>query len=293
MFDGFETRRVATSGAEINLRLGGSGPPLLLLHGYPQTHVMWHRVAPYLAERFTVVAADLRGYGDSAKPASDPAHATYSKRAMARDQVEVMSSLGFERFAVVGHDRGARVAHRMALDHPDRVERAAVLDICPTLAMYERTDMAFASGYYHWFFLIQPYDLPERLIAADPDFYLESKTGGFGLEPRKDVSETFDPAALEDYKRCFRDPAAIHASCEDYRAAATIDLDHDRADLNRKIACPLLVLWGTQGLVGRLYDVLGLWRERAGDVTGRSIDCGHYLAEEAPADTLAALQAFL
>ena len=293
MFDGFETRRVATSGAEINLRLGGSGPPLLLLHGYPQTHVMWHRVAPYLAERFTVAAADLRGYGDSAKPASDPAHAAYSKRAMARDQVEVMSSLGFERFAVVGHDRGARVTHRMALDHPDRVERAAVLDICPTLAMYERTDMAFASGYYHWFFLIQPYDLPERLIAADPDFYLESKTGGFGLDPRKDVSETFDPTALEDYKRCFRDPAAIHASCEDYRAGATIDLEHDRADLNRKIACPLLVLWGTRGLVGRQFDVLGLWRERAGDVTGRSIDCGHYLAEEAPADTLAALQAFL
>ncbi len=293
MFDGFETRRVATSGAEINLRLGGSGPPLLLLHGYPQTHVMWHRVAPYLAERFTVAAADLRGYGDSAKPASDPAHAAYSKRAMARDQVEVMGSLGFERFAVVGHDRGARVTHRMALDHPDRVERAVVLDICPTLAMYERTDMAFASGYYHWFFLIQPYDLPERLIAADPDFYLESKTGGFGLDPRKEVSETFDPAALEDYKRCFRDPAAIHASCEDYRAAATIDLEHDRADLNRKIACPLLVLWGTQGLVGRQFDVLGLWRERAGDVTGRSIDCGHYLAEEAPADTLAALQAFL
>jgi haloacetate dehalogenase len=293
VFDGFETRRVATSGAEINLRLGGSGAPLLLLHGYPQTHVMWHRVAPYLADRFTVVAADLRGYGDSAKPASDPSHAAYSKRAMARDQVEVMSSLGFERFAVVGHDRGARVTHRMALDHPDRVERAAVLDICPTLAMYERTDMAFASGYYHWFFLIQPYDLPERLIAADPDFYLESKTGGFGLDPRKDVSETFDPAALEEYKRCFRDPAAIHASCEDYRAAATIDLEHDRADLNRKIGCPLLALWGTQGLVGRQFDVLGLWRERAGDVTGRSIDCGHYLAEEAPADTLAALQAFL
>ncbi len=293
MFEGFEIRRIETSRAEINLRLGGSGPPLLLLHGYPQTHVMWHRVAPYLAERFTVAAADLRGYGDSAKPASDPAHATYSKRAMARDQVEVMSSLGFERFAVVGHDRGARVTHRMALDHPDRVERAVVLDICPTLAMYERTDMAFASGYYHWFFLIQPYDLPERLIAADPDFYLESKTGGFGLDARKDVSETFDPAALEDYKRCFRDPAAIHASCEDYRAAATIDLEHDRADLNRKIACPLLVLWGTQGLVGRQFDVLGLWRERAGDVTGRSIDCGHYLAEEAPADTLAALQAFL
>jgi len=293
VFDGFETRRVATSGAAINLRLGGGGPPLLLLHGYPQTHVMWHRVAPYLAERFTVVAADLRGYGDSAKPASDPAHAAYSKRAMARDQVEVMSRLGFERFAVVGHDRGARVAHRMALDHPDRVERAAVLDICPTLAMYERTDMAFASGYYHWFFLIQLHDLPERLIAADPDFYLESKIGGFGLEPRKHAPEIFDPAALDEYKRCFRDPAAIHASCEDYRAAATIDLEHDRADLSRKVACPLLALWGTQGLVGRCFDVLALWRERAGDVTGRSIDCGHYLAEEAPADTLAALQAFL
>ena len=293
MFDGFEARRVATSGAEINLRLGGSGPPLLLLHGYPQTHVMWHRIAPHLAERFTVVAADLRGYGDSAKPASDPAHAAYSKRAMALDQVEMMVSLGFKRFAVVGHDRGARVTHRMALDHPERIERAAVLDICPTLAMYERTDMAFATGYYHWFFLIQPYDLPERLIAGDPDAYLESKTGGFGVGPRKDVSETFDPEALADYKRCFRDPAAIHASCEDYRAAATIDLEHDRADLNRKIACPLLVLWGTQGLVGQLYDVLALWRERADDVTGRSIDCGHYLAEEAPADTLAALQAFL
>ncbi len=293
MFDGFETRRVATSGAEIHLRLGGSGPPLLLLHGYPQTHVMWHRVAPYLAERFTVVAADLRGYGDSAKPPGDPAHATYSKRAMARDQVEVMASLGFPRFAVVGHDRGARVTHRMMLDHPERVERAAVLDICPTLDMYERTDMAFASGYYHWFFLIQPYDLPERLIAADPDYYLERKTGGLGRAARVGPTDVFDPAALEEYKRCFRDPAAIHASCEDYRASATIDLDHDRADLDRKVGCPLLVLWGAHGLVGRLYDVLGLWRERARDVTGRSIDCGHYLAEEAPADTLAALQAFL
>jgi len=293
VFDGFDTRRMATSEAEINVRLGGRGAPLLLLHGYPQTHVMWHRVAPYLAERFTVVAADLRGYGESAKPPSDPAHAAYSKRAMARDQVEVMAGLGFERFAVVGHDRGARVAHRMALDHPERIERAVVLDICPTLAMYERTDMAFASGYYHWFFLIQPYDLPERLIGADPDYYLERKTGGLGHGARIGPTSIFDPAALAEYKRCFRDPAAIHASCEDYRAAATIDLDHDRADLDRKVRCPLLVLWGAHGLVGRLYDVLGTWRERAEDVTGRAIDCGHYLAEEAPADTLAALQAFL
>jgi haloacetate dehalogenase len=181
----------------------------------------------------------------------------------------------------------------MALDHPERVARAAVMDICPTLDMYERTDRAFATDYFHWFFLIQPHDLPERLIVADPDFYLERKIGGLGPGADKRSSDAFSPAALDEYKRCFRDPAAIHASCEDYRAAATIDLVHDRADLDRRIRCPLLVLWGAHGLVGRLYDVLGLWRERASDVTGRSIDCGHYLAEEAPADTLAALQAFL
>ncbi len=288
MFDDFETRRIKTSGAEIHLRLEGSGPPLLLLHGYPQSHVMWHRIAPRLAERFTVVAADLRGYGESGKPPGGRDHENYSKRAMALDQVEVMSALGFERFSVIGHDRGARVAHRMALDHPARVDKAAVLDICPTLAMYERTDMSFAAAYYHWFFLIQPYDLPERLIGADPDFYLEHKMGGFGSE-----SKVFAPEALAAYKRCFRDPATIHATCEDYRAAAGIDLDHDRADLERKIDCPLLVLWGSRGVVGRLYDVLGLWRERAREVTGRALDCGHYLAEEDPDDTLAALAAFL
>jgi haloacetate dehalogenase len=290
VFDGFETRRISTSGTEIHLRLGGDGPPLLLLHGYPQTHVMWHRMAPALAERFTVVAADLRGYGDSGKPPGGDGHENYAKRAMAQDQVEVMAALGFDRFSVVGHDRGARVTHRMALDHPQRVEKAAVLDICPTLAMYERTDMAFATGYYHWFFLIQPYDLPERLIGADPDFYLTNKTGGLwmGASPG-----TFTPEALAEYKRCFRDPATIHATCEDYRAAASIDLEHDRADLDRKVACPLLALWGNRGLVGRTYDVPALWRERAADVRAQAIDCGHYLAEEAPEEALAALLDFL
>ena len=288
MFEGFEIRRIETSGAEINLRLGGAGPPLLLLHGYPQTHVMWHKIAPALAERFTVVAADLRGYGDSAKPESDGQHAPYSKRAMAQDQAEVMLALGFERFAVVGHDRGARVTHRLALDHAERVTRAAVLDICPTLDMYERTDMAFAAAYYHWFFLIQPFDLPERLIGADPDYYMDRKIGAWGSEPR-----LFDPDALAAYKAAFRDPATIHASCEDYRAAASIDLEHDRADLDRKLTCPLLVLWGAEGVVARTYDVLALWRERAEDVRGEALPCGHFLAEEQPEKTLRALLDFL
>ena len=288
MFEGFEIRRIETSGAEINLRLGGAGPPLLLLHGYPQTHVMWHQIAPALAERFTVVAADLRGYGDSSKPESDAQHAPYSKRAMAQDQAEVMSALGFERFAVVGHDRGARVTHRLALDHAERVTRAAVLDICPTLDMYERTDMAFAAAYYHWFFLIQPFDLPERLIGADPDYYMDRKIGAWGSEPR-----LFNPEALAAYKAAFRDPTTIHASCEDYRAAASIDLEHDRADLGRKLACPLLVLWGAEGVVARTYDVLALWRMRAEDVRGEALPCGHFLAEEQPEQTLKALLDFL
>ncbi len=239
MLDGFEQDRIVTTGAEINLRKAGAGPPLLLLHGYPQTHVMWHKIAPALAERFTVVLTDLRGYGDSAKPPGGDGHPAYSKRAMAQDQVEVMTALGFDSFAVAGHDRGARVGHRLALDHPERVRKLALLDIAPTLAMYERTDMAFATAYYHWFFLIQPFDLPERLIGADPDFYLEKKIGKWSQSPG-----AFDPAALAEYKRCFRDPATIHATCEDYRAAASIDLDHDRADLDRKLACPVLALWG-------------------------------------------------
>ncbi len=288
MFEGFEQRRLAVSETEINLRIGGGGPPLLLLHGYPQTHVMWHKVAPRLAERFTVVCTDLRGYGDSGKPASGPDHAGYSKRAMARDQVEVMSALGFERFSVVGHDRGARVTHRLLLDHGGRVDKAAVLDIAPTLDMYERTDWAFAEAYYHWFFLIQPYDFPERLLGADPDYYVEAKIGKWSK-----TEGCFSAAALAEYKRCFRDPATIHATCEDYRAAAGIDLAHDRADLARKVAPPLLVLWGQRGVIERCYDVLELWSARAEQVSGRALPCGHFLAEEAPEETLAALEEFL
>ena len=284
----FAQSRIATSGAEINVRTGGAGPPLLLLHGYPQTMAMWHKIAPGLAEDFTVVLADLRGYGDSSKPPGGEHHMNYSKRAMAQDQVEVMAALGHERFFVVGHDRGARVTHRMALDHAERVLKAAVLDIAPTLTMYERTDMAFATAYYHWFFLIQPFDLPERLIGADPDFYLEHKNGAWSQ-----VANCFTAEALAEYKRCFNNPETIHATCEDYRAAASIDLDHDRADHARKIACPLLVLWGAGGVVGRSYDVLSVWGERAVNVQGRALPCGHYLAEEAPEETLAELRAFL
>jgi haloacetate dehalogenase len=287
LIPGFESRRISTSGAEIHLVVGGHGPPLLLLHGYPQMHAMWHKIAPRLAEHFTVVCADLRGYGDSSKPASAPDHAPYSKRAMALDQVEVMTALGFDRFALVGHDRGGRVAHRLARDYPDRVERLAVLDISPTAAMYAKTDMAFATAYYHWFFLIQPYDLPERLIGTDPDYYLRKKLGGWGS-----ALEHFDPRALAEYERCFRDPATIHASCEDYRAAATIDLEHDAEDSARKLECPVLVLWGAKGVVHRLFDPLSDWRAVANDVRGKTLPCGHYLAEEAPDAMCAELAGF-
>lgn len=288
MFEGFERRRVAVEGTEINLRVGGAGPALLLLHGYPQTHVMWHKIAPRLASRFTVVCPDLRGYGDSGRPAAGADHAGYSKRAMAADMAAVMTALGAERFSVVGHDRGARVTHRLLLDHGARVDKAAVLDIAPTLDMYERADRDFAEAYYHWFFLIQPFDLPERLIGADPDYYLEKKIGGWSK-----VGGCFAPEALAEYRRCFRDPAVIHATCEDYRAAATIDLDHDRADRHRKIAVPLLVLWGKLGVIERCYDVLDLWSARAERVSGEALPCGHFLAEEAPEETLETLQAFL
>lgn len=287
MFAGFTQRRMAIEGVNIHMRYGGGGPPLLLLHGYPQTHVMWHKVAPRLADHFTVVAPDLRGYGDSDKPAGGRDHGGYSKRTMAAEQVALMEHLGFRQFVVAGHDRGARVAHRMCLDHPDRVLGAAVLDIAPTYTMLATADSDFAQAYYHWFFLSQPADLPERMIGADPAAYLRHKLAQWGRD-----SAAFTPEALGEYIRCFSNPATIHASCEDYRAAVGIDLDHDRADLGRTIACPLLALWGAKGFIGRKYDVLAVWRERAADVRGHSLPCGHFLPEEAPEETYQALLAF-
>ena len=290
MFEGFASHRITTSGTEIFLRTAGDGPPLLLLHGYPQTHAIWHRVAPALAERFTVVCADLRGYGDSGKPEGGPDHAGYAKRAMAQDMVEVMAALGHEQFLLAGHDRGGRVAHRLCLDHPDRVSRAAVLDIVPTRTLFAATNQALATGYYHWFFLIQPEPLPERMIGADPLFYLHTKLGQWSADKH---TGWVDPAALAEYERCFGDPATIHASCEDYRAAASIDLVHDEADLDRRIACPLLVLWGERALMHRHFDVLATWREKtAGTVEDGALPCGHYLPEERPQEVIDPFMAF-
>ena len=278
LFPGFRTVDLDGDGVAVHAVVGGSGPPLLLLHGYPQTHAIWHKVAPRLARRFTVVAADLRGYGDSGKPATDASHRPYSKREMAKDPVAAMRALGHERFFLAGHDRGGRVAHRLARDHPAAVERLAVLDISPTLAMYEGTDMAYARAYWHWFFLIQQAPIPETMIGADPGFYLRHKMGdgSAGMAP-------FAPAAWEEYLRCFT-PAAIHASCEDYRAAATIDLEHDRADreAGAKLACPLLALWGAHGVVERCFRPLADWARVAADVRGRALPAGHYLPEEVP-----------
>lgn len=274
------TRLVDTDdGVRIAARSGGDGPPLLLLHGHPQTHAIWHRVAPTLARHFTLVLCDLRGYGDSSKPPGAPDHANYAKRVMARDMLRVMHALGHERFAVLAHDRGARVAHRLAADHGPAVERLALLDIAPTLAMYEQTGEAFARAYWHWFFLIQPAPLPERLIEADPAAYLRDVMGrrSAGLAP-------FDPRALAEYGRCLALPGAAHGLCEDYRASAGIDLEHDRADreVGWKLEMPLLALWGADGVVGRCFDPLAEWQKVAADVRGQALPCGHYIAEEAP-----------
>lgn len=288
MFEGFAHRQIKTTGATINVMTGGKGAPVLLLHGYPQTHVMWHKIAPRLADDFSLVLPDLRGYGDSSKPPEGDDHLGYSKRATAQDQVEVMAQLGFSQFAVVGHDRGGRVAHRMALDHPGRVTKLAVLDIAPTHKLYGNVSKAFATAYYHWFFLIQPAPLPETLIGNSAEFYLNSLLGIGRLKPR-----AITPEAFAEYLRCFRDPATIHATCEDYRAAASIDLVHDEADMGRKVTCPVLALWGEKGVMHKMYDVVAVWRERAVNVSGKALPCGHFLAEEAPEETLAELGGFL
>ena len=297
-FEGFAGGLRPAGEVDLFARTGGdpAKPPLLLLHGYPQTHAMWHRVARALAADFSLVIPDLRGYGDSTKPspAATPEldHAQHSKRAMAADMVALMRSLGHERFAVVGHDRGGRVAHRLALDHPERVARLALIDIVPTLDMYERTDMRFASWYYHWFFLIQPAPLPERMIGGDPNYFLRWTLGGWGGKGLGFI----EPEALAEYERCFCRAEAIHASCEDYRASATIDLEHDRASraAGERIACDTLVLWGTRGVVGRLYDPIALWRAQCvATVTGEAMEAGHFIPEELPDDTVTRLRAFL
>ena len=274
---------------------GGAGPPVLLLHGFPQTHVMWHRIAPVLARDHAVVAADLRGYGDSGRPPAGDDHAGYAFRAMAADQVGLMAALGHERFAVVGHDRGARVTHRMALDHPERVTRLALLDILPTAYVYANVDRAFATAYYHWFFLIQPADLPERLIGGDPTYYLHHSLSSWGSG-----LDSHAPEALRAYERTFADPAARHAMIEDYRAGASVDLDHDAesAAAGRRITAPCLVLWGERSVVGgNATSPLDVWRDLAADpaaVDGHAVaGAGHFLAEENHDDTLAALRGFL
>ncbi len=284
MFKDFTAFTIERNGVTLQGCMGGQGAPLLLLHGHPQTHAMWHCVAPTLARRFTVVMMDLRGYGDSGRPSADESHAAYSKREMALDALAVMQSLGFAQFQVLAHDRGARVAHRLAADHVQAVQRMMLLDIAPTLGMYSHTSQAFATAYWHWFFLIQPAPLPEALIESDPVRYLRSVMG-----KRHVGLAAFAPAALAEYERCIQIPGSARGICEDYRASATIDLDHDRADVaaGKKLVIPVHVLWGEHGVVAKNFDVLALWRERAIKVSAQALPCGHYIAEEAPEALLA------
>ena len=279
MFTFYKTEKVAVNGININYRIGGNGPALLLLHGHPQTHAIWHKVADKLAQHFTVVAADLRGYGDSDKPVASDKSEAYSKRVMAKDQVELMKHLGFEHFSVLAHDRGARVAHRLAADHPSNVICMVLLDIAPTLAMYEQTNQEFARAYWHWFFLIRPAPFPDSLIEADPENYLRSVMGtrSAGMSP-------FTEQVFSEYLRCLKLPGAATGICEDYRASAGIDLVHDKTDIEagHKVSCPLLVLWGKEGVVGRCFEPIVEWEKVAEQVTGHSLPSGHYIPEEAP-----------
>lgn len=289
LLPGFSRRMIDADGVSIHVATAGSGPPVLMLHGHPQNMLTWHKVAPSIVSAgFSVVLADLRGYGDSEKPPGGERHVAYSKRAMALDQVRAMRRLGHERFAVVGHDRGGRVAHRMALDHPGAVDRLCVIDIAPTATMYALTNKEFATRYFWWFFLIQPYDLPERLIGYDPAYFLDRH-----LKGQMKVQGSADPRVVADYLRCYAKPETIHAICEDYRAAAGIDLEHDAADETKRVGAPLLALWGELGTVGALYDVLATWRDKASNVSGRPLACGHTLQEEAPEAFLAELMPFL
>lgn len=290
LFPDFEPRIFEVNGIQIAGHIGGSGSPLLLLHGHPQTHAIWHKLAPALMKSHTLVMTDLRGYGDSSKPQGDVDHSNYSKRVMAQDQVEVMNQLGFDRFDVLAHDRGARVAHRLAMDHPDAVKKLIMLDIAPTLSMYEKTTEAFAKAYWHWFFLIQPSPLPERLIEADPAGYIRDVMGRrfAGLKP-------FDPLALAEYMRCVALPGAAHGMCEDYRAAAGIDLIHDREDIaaGKKLEMPTMVLWGADGVVNKCFKPLEEWQAICRNVIGETLPCGHYLPEEAPDMLLEKVATFL
>ena len=276
------------NGIRLRAAVMGTGRPLVLLHGHPQNYLTWRKIAPELSRRFTVVMPDLRGYGDSDKPEGDAEHRCYSKKVMAEDIVQLMTALGYQQFSFVGHDRGGRVGHRLALDYPDRVDRCVFIDIAPTATMYALTDKAFATRYFWWFFLIQPAPLPERMIGNDPAFFLQKH-----IEDQLKTPGATEPEIFADYLRCYQNPAMIHATCEDYRAAATIDLEDDRADSDKRIACPLLLLWGEKGTVGQLYDVIATWREKAHDVSGQALPCGHVPQEEIPEKTLTALLPFL
>ena len=288
MLKNFISKKIKTTDALINTKIGGTGPPILLMHGYPQTHLMWHKIAPQLSKKFTVIVTDLRGYGDSSKPKTDNSHIVYSKKRMALDQVEVMKALGFEKFYAVGHDRGARVLHRMMIDNQNSVKKAVFMDIVPTLTMYNTADKNFAYNYYHWFFLTQPYDFPERLIGSDPEYYLRKKIKAWGKNKDFIPKEVFN-----EYLRCFSKKETIHASCEDYRASFTIDLEHDKNDYGNKIKNPIYVMWGEYGFVGNNYNVIDVWKEYATDVKGRGLPCGHYIPEESPDETLEFLLEFL
>ena len=288
MLKNFISKKIKTTDALINTKVGGTGPPILLMHGYPQTHLMWHKIAPQLSKKFTVIVTDLRGYGDSSKPETDKSHIVYSKKRMALDQLEVMKSLGFEKFNAVGHDRGARVLHRMMIDNQVSVKKAVFMDIVPTLTMYNTADKNFAYNYYHWFFLTQPYDFPEQLIGGNPEYYLRKKIKAWGKNKDFIPKEVFN-----EYLRCFSKKETIHASCEDYRASFTIDLEHDKNDYGNKIKNPIYVMWGEYGFVGNNYKVIDVWKEYATNVKGKGLPCGHYIPEESPGETLKFLLEFL